>query len=293
MAPSPESRGRTTAEDRTMVVADKAGRGTHGPIERVVPGGSGGEYYFEHLGRYEFASQFVQGKEVLDLACGTGYAAPILIAAGATSYRGVDISAEAVAIAESRYKLTESIAFMLGDACKLDSIGDGTIDVAISFETIEHLADPRRFLAELRRVLVPGGTLVMSTPNRTLSNPEGNLNSTPTNPFHIREWNTREFTQLLRDFFTVEKALGQGPRLFLYKYWVALVLRHATEHESLQWLVGKYRGARCLWRGPTSCGPPNNGHVPVQPIRPWQCPTYIVCVCRRPVASPSGRKTSP
>ena len=279
-----------------MVVSDTADQSTHGYPERIVPGGTGGEYYFEHLARYEFAAQSVQGKEVLDVACGTGYGAPILIAAGARSYRGVDISAEAVGIAESRYKVSPKISFMLGDACRLDGIEEATIDVVVSFETIEHLADPRRFLAGLRRVLVPGGTLIVSTPNRTLCNPGGNLNSTPTNPFHLREWNTREFTQLLRDFFTVGKVLGQGPHLFPYsywKYWKALVLRHATKHESLQRLVGKYRAARSLRERCSLPEPVNNVYVPVRPIKPWQRQTYTVCVCRCLPAPPNGRRTSP
>jgi 2-polyprenyl-3-methyl-5-hydroxy-6-metoxy-1,4-benzoquinol methylase len=265
-------------------------------LERVVPGETGGKVYLEHLGRYEFASQFVPGMRILDVACGVGYGAPILCSIGARTYLGVDISAEAVAIAEGRYRLTESISFMLRDACSLESIGEATIDVVISFETIEHLADPMRFLAELRRVLVPGGILIISTPNRTLFNPLGNLSSMPANPFHIREWNKSEFTQLLGSFFMVEKVLGQVPHHYAHaywKYWKALILRQATKHGFLQWLVRKYRAAGFLRERSSLPEPAHDVSVPVQPVKPWQCQTYIVCVCTRLPALQSGRKAPP
>jgi len=269
-----------------MVVSEMAGQIIQGDPERIELGDSHEKCYLEHLGRYEFASQSAQGKEVLDIACGTGYGAPIFAAAGVKGYRGMDISAEAIEMAETRYRVSPKISFMLGDACRLEGIEDGTIDVVVSFETIEHLADPRRFLAGLRRVLVPGGTLIVSTPNRAVRDPSGNLNSTPANPFHLREWNTSEFTQLLRDFFTVEEVLGQSPQLFPYCYWKhysASVRRHAARHESLKRLVRNYRRAKSLREKCPLPEPANNVYVPVQSIRPWQRQTIIVCVCRRMV----------
>jgi ubiquinone/menaquinone biosynthesis C-methylase UbiE len=267
-----------------MVVSDRVDQIMEGNPERIEPGEMHGMCYLQHLGRYEFASQSAQGKDVLDVACGTGYGAPILVAAGVKSYRGVDISAKAIGIAESRYKVSPKISFMLGDACRLDGIKDGSIDVVISFETIEHLKDPRRFLAGLRRVLAPGGALIVSTPNRAVRDPGGDLSSTPANPFHLREWNTSEFTRLLRDFFTVEAVLGQSPHLFPYCYWKycsASVRRHASKHESLKRLVRKYRRAKSLREEYSAPQLADNVYVPVESIRPWQRQTIIVCVCGR------------
>ena len=267
-----------------MVVSDTIGQIVQGNPERIEPGEMHGKCYLQHLGRSEFASQSAQGKEVLDVACGTGYGAPILVAAGARRYRGVDISAAAIGIAESLYRVSPKISFMLGDASRLDGIEDGTIDVVVSFETIEHLADPRRFLAGLRRVLVPGGTLIVSTPNRAVRDPGGNVNSTPANPFHLREWNTSEFTQLLGDCFTVEEVLGQSPQLFPYCYWKhysASVRRLASKHESLKRLVRRYRRAKSSREKYSPPKPANNVYVPVQFIKPWHRQTIIVCVCRR------------
>ena len=277
--------------------------GTAGALDQGIPGNSErldlgkvhGKRYLEHLGRYEFAAQFVRGQAVLDVACGTGYGAPVLIAAGAKRYRGVDISREAIEIAERRYKVAPEISFELGDACRLDGIEDGTIDLVVSFETIEHLARPGQFLTGLRRVLAPGGMLILSTPNRAVRNPSGNLNSTPANPFHLREWNPNEFTQLLRDFFTVEEVLGQSPRLFAYCFWKYCedsLRRHARKHEFLKSWVRKYRSTKSLPANSSRPEPSTNIRVPVQPIRPWQRQTIIVCICRHPSSFPPAKRTS-
>lgn len=266
-----------------------SGQPGHGAFERVVPGETGGRVYFEHLGRYEFASQFVRGMRVLDVACGAGYGAQILCGAGASTYVGVDISSEALRLAETRYKVSENISFVLGDACTLDGIGDSTIDVAVSFETIEHLPDPRRFLARIRDTLVPGGILIISTPNRALSNPAGALTSKPPNPFHIREWTTAEFTRLLSGFFIVERSLGQGP----YPYWKVLARHLIARFPSMRWLRHAYRSANPLRErsGLPSMG--DDAPVPPQSFRAWECPTFVVCLCRRPPIAQAGEASAP
>ena len=278
-----------------MAACGAFGQSILGNSERLDLERIHGKCYLEHLGRYEFAARFVLGKEVLDVACGTGYGAPLLIAAGAKSYRGVDISPEALEIAERRYKVSPNISFMPGDACRLDGIEDGTIDLVVSFETIEHLAQPSQFLAGLRRVLAPGGVLIVSTPNRAVRNPGGNLNSIPANPYHLREWNTSEFTQLLRDFFRVEEVLGQSPRLIPYCYWKYCkesLRRRAKKHESLKRLVERYRRSESLSNEPSLPEPVGNVPIPVQSVRPWQRQTIIVCVCRRPPFLSEGIRTS-
>jgi len=251
------------------------------PMERIVPGEAAERLYPDHLERYRFASRFVEGRVVLDVACGVGYGAPILHGAGARRYIGVDISPEAIGVAEERYRCSPGVSFRVGDACRLSGIGDASIDVAISFETIEHLAEPGYFLANLRRVLAPGGLLIISTPNRTLSNPLGNLDSAPGNPFHIREWNPKEFEAFLKSSFKVEQSLGQAPLHFARALWTqgkALILRQTREHRHVEWFVTTYRTAMLQWTKHPSPGSAYD--APVQSIKPWQCRTFIVCVCK-------------
>jgi SAM-dependent methyltransferase len=71
---------------------------------------------------------------------------------------------------------------------------DASVDVVVNLQVIEHLWDQPQFVAECRRVLRPGGLLLMSTPNRITFSPG---RDTPVNPFHTRELNARELTDLL------------------------------------------------------------------------------------------------
>jgi SAM-dependent methyltransferase len=85
--------------------------------------------------------------------------------------------------------------------------------VVVNFQVIEHLWDQGQFAAECLRVLRPGGVLLMSTPNRITFSPG---RDTPLNPFHTRELNAAELTELLGDAgFRHEAMLGvfHGPRL--------------------------------------------------------------------------------
>jgi ubiquinone/menaquinone biosynthesis C-methylase UbiE len=179
------------------------------PVERVVPGESDEMETLLHLARYKFAARHVDGRDVLDVACGAGYGAPILCAGGAKSYLGIDISPEAISLAETRYRVGPKTRFIRDDACCLSTIPDSSVDIVISFETVEHLPDPASFFSNLCRVLRSRGQLVISTPNRTLFSPGASPDSKPANPFHVREWDQQEFVRLLGQYFEIEKVLGQ------------------------------------------------------------------------------------
>jgi ubiquinone/menaquinone biosynthesis C-methylase UbiE len=117
-----------------------------------------------HLRRYELAAAFVQGKRVLDAACGTGYGAAVLMEQGrAAGVIGVDIDEEATAYARRRFG-REGVEFRVCSAAQT-ALPNGSVDVVTSFETIEHMHEPGQLLEEFARVLRPGGTLVLSTPN--------------------------------------------------------------------------------------------------------------------------------
>jgi SAM-dependent methyltransferase len=73
---------------------------------------------------------------------------------------------------------------------------DGSVDVIANFQVIEHLWDQAGFLAECRRVLRPGGKLLVTTPNRLTFTPDSD---TPLNPYHTRELAPSELDSLLRD----------------------------------------------------------------------------------------------
>ena len=121
--------------------------GDHGVInytERMVPEEAHARIFWEHIARYRFAKDFVRGKRVLDIACGEGYGAAALAKAGAASVTGVDISRDACERARRKYGLDART----GDAQAIP-VPDRSIDLIVSFETIEHVDCTGRFRSRM------------------------------------------------------------------------------------------------------------------------------------------------
>jgi SAM-dependent methyltransferase len=168
--------------------------------ERIVPDETSPGILALHLKRYVFAEGFCAGKRALDVACGTGYGSAHL-GAVAGSVVGVDADEGAVAYARRRYA-SPNVVFELMDATRL-AFADASFDAVCSFETIEHLPDRDAFLAEVVRVLAPGGVFLVSTPQapRTIDRPD--------NPYHFVEYARTDFEALLRRFFAEVDLYGQ------------------------------------------------------------------------------------
>ncbi|NJM51942.1 MAG: class I SAM-dependent methyltransferase [Blastocatellia bacterium] len=96
---------------------------------------------------------YIKDKQVLDIACGTGYGLAFL-KGSAKSVTGVDVDIEAAKQAKS--ECDEKAHVLLGDGTNLP-FHDESFDVVTSFETLEHLHDRKLFLSELKRVLKPNG----------------------------------------------------------------------------------------------------------------------------------------
>ncbi|MBB6252923.1 glycosyltransferase [Nitrospirillum iridis] len=161
--------------------------------ERYVSG-LVGDIQHEHYHRYLFALSFCAGKDVLDVASGEGYGSSVLGQVARTVI-GVDIDQQSVDFANLNY-LTERVSYRQGDAAALP-IGDQSVDVVVSFETLEHFTAQEAFLAEVSRVLRPDGVLVISSPNRDVYTDQHDHH----NPFHFRELNRQELLDLLGSVF--------------------------------------------------------------------------------------------
>lgn len=163
----------------------------------------------EHVARYAFAARHVKGKSVIDCACGEGAGAAAFAEAGARSVEAVDCSEPAIAAARRRWPFAQ-IRFLVGDGLRLP-LPDRSADVYVALETIEHLRDDRAFLREAARVLQPDGLFICSSPNRDVTNPRRSLTDRPWNPFHVREYSSKEFFDLLRAEFGRVERYGQHP----------------------------------------------------------------------------------
>lgn len=116
-----------------------------------------------HLERYDFALPRVADHVVLDAACGTGYGSQLL-SKSARHVTGVDLAKDTVAYATKTYG-SDLVEFCRAPVEFLPQAA-GSIDVVVSFETIEHTLCPRATLREFARVLEPGGSLILSAPNQ-------------------------------------------------------------------------------------------------------------------------------
>jgi SAM-dependent methyltransferase len=165
-----------------------------------------GQVEIEHLHRYFLARNLCRGLDILDVAAGEGYGTALL-AQVARSATGAELSAEAVAHAAAAYHAA-NLRYLQGDARSLP-MDDASVDVVVSFETIEHFYEHDQFLAEVRRVLRPGGRFIVSSPERDVYSPSGS----DANPYHARELSRAEFSALLNRSFANVHLLGQRPIL--------------------------------------------------------------------------------
>ena len=161
-----------------------------------------GDWTLEHLHRYLLACELAAGKTVLDIACGDGYGAAML-ARHAAQVTGVDIDTPTVERARGKY-VADNLRFLQGSATDIP-LDDDSVDLVISFETIEHLMEQDRMLYEIRRVLRPEGFLLISSPDKyEYSDVPGYHNE-----FHLKELYRQEFEALLQKHFSRHALLGQ------------------------------------------------------------------------------------
>jgi GT2 family glycosyltransferase/glycosyltransferase involved in cell wall biosynthesis/SAM-dependent methyltransferase len=170
--------------------------------ERYVPE-LRGTIALEHLHRYAYACQFVKDKVVLDIACGEGYGSEMLARTAQKVY-GVDIDNATIVHAKQRYR-SKKLEFVEG-SCEQIPLEDHSVDVVVSFETLEHTTKHSQTLREFKRVLKPRGLLIISSPEKEAygaSRPEQN-------PFHVKELDRCGFEKSLLVQFRHIKIVGQS-----------------------------------------------------------------------------------
>ena len=171
-----------------MGILQTAERSSHlDPSENVV--------YQRHLLAYKEAAKLVSGT-VLEIGSGEGYGVTEL-APLSDKYIAVDKYDTYIADA---LKGENDIVFIQSEVPPLKEIEDNSIDYVVTFQVIEHIQDDEAFLKEIKRVLIPGGKLIMTTPNI--------LMSLTRNPWHIREYNPEQMTSIVKSIFSVFEVKG-------------------------------------------------------------------------------------
>ncbi len=205
-----------------------------------------GPIWYEHWHRYAAVAPLAAGKRVLDAACGEGYGS-YLLAYDAADVVGVDIAPDAIAHAGERYT-RPNLRFVAGSVTALP-LPSASVDLIVSFETIEHLREQEQMLVEFRRVLAADGVLVISSPNRPVYNEGAGIE----NHFHVRELDRAELAAVLAPAF---------PRQLWYAQRVIA--------QSLLWAEGPSSGAHTFLT--LSDDRPAAAAAPAAPM-------YFVVVC--------------
>jgi len=156
----------------------------------------------EHLHRYAIVLDYVKDKIVLDLASGEGYGSNIMSQKASFVY-GVDIDNSTVQEAKLKY-IKENLEFITGTTCQIP-LKDNSVDVVVSFETIEHHDKHDEMMAEIKRVLKPKGLLIVSTPDKLYYSDVRNYK----NQYHIKELYKQEFVDLMVKNFNKIQLLTQ------------------------------------------------------------------------------------
>jgi O-antigen biosynthesis protein len=175
--------------------------------EQFVPGNTGNRLLEEHYERYRFAMSFAENKNVLDIACGTGYGTNMLSKKANTAV-GVDVSKDSIDFAKKNY--TGTNLKYIAASVEEPLFPKDSFDVICSFETIEHLQDElrRKYLANLKNWLKQNGTLILSTPNKMITSP---FTEKPLNTYHVLEFTKIALLNELAPYFAITEILGQRP----------------------------------------------------------------------------------
>jgi ubiquinone/menaquinone biosynthesis C-methylase UbiE len=181
----------------------------------------------EHLHRYALALELVVGKQVLDISSGEGYGANLL-AQVAAQVTGADIDAVAVALAKRKYK-QDNLKFLTGAADKLPC-ATGSFDIVVSFETIEHYDQHQDMMQEIKRVLKPGGLLIISSPDKLYYNDKPQFK----NHLHVKELYQDEFELLLKGYFNNISFLQQR------SFWGSIIIPQSGPATDAKMYIGNY-----------------------------------------------------
>jgi SAM-dependent methyltransferase len=141
---------------------------------------------------YREAEKFIHG-DVLEIGCGDGYGTKIL-APYAQKYTAIDKFKT-----ENKYNLKD-VTFLQMEVPHLKGLNDNNFDVVISFQLIEHIDDDNKLIAEVFRVLKPGGKFICTTPNK--------LMSLTRNPYHVREYTKASLYETIKRKFEFVNLMG-------------------------------------------------------------------------------------
>ena len=180
-----------------------------------------------YVGRWGRARRWLpsEARLVADVGCASGYGTAALAGTGRDGRRVIGIERDPDHLREAARRFPW-LTVLEGDAASLP-LDDGAVDAVVLLDVLEHVPEPRAVVAEARRVLRPGGTLVLSVPHRGLLAPLDSLNVYPalcrrfpswqplepadeTGPGGHRHFSLDELSAVLDGLFVVDRSARTG-----------------------------------------------------------------------------------
>lgn len=183
------------------------------------------------LKAYIIAREHVTGN-VMEVGCGEGRGIDLIIDR-ATTYTAIDKIEPVIERLKARFPKGR---FLSGNIPPLSSFVDNSFDLVLSFQVIEHIENDVLFLKEIHRVLKPGGTAMITTPNRP--------RSLSRNPWHIREYTGDELSLLAKEIFAEVEMKGISGN--------DKVMRYYERNKASVRRIMKYDVLDLQWRLPAS-----------------------------------------
>jgi SAM-dependent methyltransferase len=198
----PEQRGLDGESLRIIsgcfLLKRKAALNTEYPVETDHP-----QTLAHSRARYAFAAQFAAGRRALDVGCGAGVGTRMLLGAGAAAVTGLEIRPEALELARAGDPDGRTDRYLSWDLEQGLPGADGSVDLVVCLEVLEHIRGQARLVAEARRVLSPDGVALISVPNHPFEQFWTGL-AGESNPYHLHVPDFEEFVALLAEFEWVE-----------------------------------------------------------------------------------------
>lgn len=184
-------------------------------------------YYLDEKEEFKVAKRYISDSDkVLEVGCGKGAFAKYITP---QNYIGLDFSQNAKKIAKENGVIVENI-----DIIEYAKNHSSTFDVVVSFQVLEHISDPKKFLEAKIEAIKPGGKMIISVPaeDSFVKYVPNNVLNMP--PHHVTRWSDRTLTNLAKIFNLELVNIEHEKVQEIHKSWfISTLINHSLGNSKL------------------------------------------------------------